>query len=41
MHRRTWQVRFFEKSTTPGAAGGTNATTGAPFSIMFGVKARL
>jgi hypothetical protein len=21
MHRRTWQVRFFEKSTTPGAPG--------------------
>jgi hypothetical protein len=48
--RRTWQVRFFEKKhTTPGAPGdlqvhlpgGTNATTGAPFAIAFGVKARL
>jgi hypothetical protein len=40
-HRRTCQVRFLENNTTPGAPGGTNATTGAHFSITFGVKARL
>jgi hypothetical protein len=46
--RRTWQVRFFGKKThtrctwgSPGASGGTNATTCAPFAIAFGVKARL
>ena len=28
MHRRTWQVRFFEKSTTPGAPGNLQVRLG-------------
>jgi hypothetical protein len=30
MHRRTWQVRFFEKSTTPGAPGNLQVHLGVP-----------